>query len=860
MSLIRRNLFRAAKFAAEMAAAIVMPGLVVTPAAGQGSPADAAFIRSVQPFFAKNCYACHNPKLSTGGLNLEAYTSATLLSQDRDESEKILKKLQAGEMPPKGSPRPSAEELKVVTTWIETDLDHTRIDSGRVLARRLNRVEYNNTVRDLLGVDVRPADDFPQDDSAYGFDNIAQALSVSPLLMEKYVATAERIARIAVFGPDLKTLTTVYLPPLPRRMETTNRTLISFPAYYSMTNYDVTGLSQPGSFHVTHVFPVDGEYLIRIAGAGFRPPGSEPGQITFRLDGKLIKTFQVDVDVEQSGFERRPDHWDVRLKIAAGPHELVAAFPNQFDGLPAVFGGSNPSKRPLDPCKLGPSGGPQCLAAALKAVDDPNNGNADPITPERIARRNEAIQSAKEAASRKPTFNGLSVHEVDITGPYDLKAGPFEERPSPESLRKIYTCGHLDGHHQPSCQRKIIADLAYQAFRGPVAPEKIDRLVAVSVGAQKRGGSFEEGISLAIATMLASPNFLFRIEDSPRTSSHYALASKLSYFLWSSMPDQELLSAAEKGTLRNPEVLHAQARRMLADPKAWSLVEDFAGQWLEIRRLESAQPDRERFPDFDEYLRASMLKETELFFQYVMREDRSILDFIDGPYSFLNERLARHYGISGVTGSKFRRVDLSGTGRSGILTQASVLAVSSYGNRTSPVLRGKWILDNILNSPPPPPPANVPSLDEDAVGSSASLRQQLEQHRKNAVCASCHTKMDPLGFGLENFDAVGAWRTLDGKFPIDPAGVLPDGKTFRGADELKIILRQQKDTFAEGLTEKLLTYALGRGLDRSDQPAVKQIVSRMAAADYKFSSLLLGIVDSAPFQMRREGLGQGLVK
>src|SRR5690242_18420796 len=652
MSLIRRNLFWAAKFAAGTAAAIVMLALAVTSAPGQGSPADDTFLRSVRPFFAKNCYACHNPKLNTGGLNLEVYTSAALLSRDQDESEKILKRLQAGEMPPKGLPRPNAEELKSVTEWIAKDLDRqAQTGSRRVMARRLNRVEYNNTVRDLLGVDVRPADDFPQDDSAYGFDNIAQALSVSPLLMEKYIATAERIARMAVFGPNLKTLTTVYLPPLPRRMETTNRTLVPFPAYYSMTNYDVTGLSQPGSFHVTHSFPADGEYLIRIAGAGFRPTGSEPGQMTFWLDGKLVKTFQVDIDVEQSGFERRPDHWDVRMKIAAGPHELVAAFPNQFDGLPALFGGPNPSKRPFDPCKLGPAGGPQCLAAALKALDDPNDGNANPTTPERIARRNEAIQSAKEAASRTPRFNGLSVHEVDITGPYEFKGGP-----SPESLRKIYTCGHFDGHHQPSCQRKIVGDLAYRAFRGPVSPEKVDRLVAISDGAQRRGGSFEEGISLAIATMLASPNFLFRIEDAPPNSQgasagQYALASKLSYFLWSSMPDEQLLRAAEKGTLRNPEVLNAQVRRMLADPKSWALVENFAGQWLEIRRLESAQPDRERFPDFDEYLRASMLKETQLFFQYVMRDDRSILDFIDGPYSFLNERLARHYGISGVRGS-----------------------------------------------------------------------------------------------------------------------------------------------------------------------------------------------------------------
>ena len=809
-----------------------------------------AFAKSVQPFFAKNCYACHNAQNNSGGLNLESYTSATAFSQDGDESGKILKRLAAGEMPPKGLPRPSDQDVKAVTKWIETELDRQiGASTGRVVARRLNRVEYNNTVRDLLGVDVRPADDFPQDDSAYGFDNIAQALSVSPLLMEKYVATAERIARMAVFGPNLKTVTAVYLPPLPRRMETTNRTQVSFPAYYSMTNYDRTGLSQPGSFHTTHVFPADGEYLIRIAGAGFRPVGSEPGQMTFWLDGKLIQTFQVDIDVEQSGFERRPDHWDVRIKVPAGPHELVAAFPNQFDGLAAIFRGPNPSHRPFDPCKLGPAGGPECLEKALKA----DRGDAESTkleTPERIARRNEEIRNDKEAALRPLIFNGLSVHEVDITGPYDFKTGP-----SSETLRKIYTCGHLDGHHEPACRRKIVSNLAYRAFRGPVAQERVDRLVAIAEGAEKRGGSFEEGISLATATMLASPNFLFRIEDNTATDQ-YKLASRLSYFLWSSMPDDELLRAAGKGMLRKPEALNAQARRMLADAKAGALVENFAGQWLEVRRLESAQPDRERFPDFDEYLRASMIRETELFFQHVMREDRSILDFIDGPYSFLNERLARHYGISGVTGTHFRKVDLTGTGRSGILTQASVLEVSSYGNRTSVVLRGKWILDNILNSPPPPPPADVPSLNEDAVGSVASLRQQMEQHRKNAVCASCHASMDPLGFGLENFDAVGSWRNLDGKFPIDASGVLPDGKTFRGADQLKVILRQQKDTFAEGLAEKLLTYALGRGVDRSDQPAVKQIVARMAADDYKFSSLLLGIVNSAPFQMQRDGVAK----
>ena len=801
---------------------------------------ESVFVSSVQPFFAKNCYACHNLKLSSGGLNLEAYTSALLLSQDRDEAEKILKKLAAGEMPPKGLPRPNAEQLKLVTNWIEGDLDRqAKANHGRVLARRLNRVEYNNTMRDLLGVDVQPADDFPQDNSIHGFDNIAQALSVSPLLMEKYVATAERMAHIAVFGTNLKGLTKVFLPPIPRRMETYNLNLVPFPAYYSMTDYDVTGLSQPGSFHTTYRFPADGEYQIRIAGAGFRPNGSEPGEMAVWLDGKVIETFPVN-DAEGTGFERRPDHWEFRRKIVAGPHELVIAFPHQYEGLPTIFGGLNPSSKPYDPCKP-PGGG--CLAAALKMPEE--------TIPEKIEYRRKAIEIAKERASRPPTFPGMSVHEVDITGPFEFKEGP-----SPESLRKVYTCGHLDGHHQPSCQRKIISSLANRAFRRSVSPEEVDHLVAISSGAQKRGSSFEDGLSLAIATMLVSPDFLFRIEKGSDSgvAGQYALASRLSYFLWSSMPDEELLRAAERGTLRKPEVLDAQVRRMLNDPKARALTENFAGQWLEIRRLESSQPDRDRFPDFDEYLRASMLKETQLFVQYVMQEDRSILDFIDGRYSFLNERLARHYGIPGITGTEFRKVDLAGTVRGGILTQASVLAVSSYGNRTSPVLRGKWILDNILNSPPPPPPPNVPSLDEDKVGSAASLRQQLEEHRKNVMCATCHSRMDPLGFGLENYDAVGSWRTMDGKFPIDPSGVLPDGRKFQGAEELKTIVRQQKDAFAVGLTERLLTYALGRGVDRADQPAVKQIVARMATDNYKFSTLLLGVVNSAPFQMEREGV------
>ncbi len=383
--------------------------------------------------------------------------------------------------------------------------------------------------------------------------------------------------------------------------------------------------------------------------------------------------------------------------------------------------------------------------------------------------------------------------------------------------------------------------------------------MAIVSRAEQRGRTFEQGIALAVQAILVSPDFLFRIEkdrnlrraDASYLISPHELASRLSYFLWSSMPDDELLHLADQGMLRNPAVLTAQVRRMLKSEKARALVENFAGQWLEIRRLESVQPDRDRFPDFDDYLRNSMLKETELFFQNIIQEDRNILDFIGGKHTFLNERLARHYGIKGVTGPEFRKVDLNGSGRSGILTQASVLTVSSYGNRTSPVLRGKWILENLLNTPPPPPLANVPPLDETAIGSKASLRQQLEQHRLNPVCASCHARMDPLGFSLENYDAVGAWRTQDGKFPIDPSGALPDGRSFKGTEDLIGILKTERNAFTEALTEKLLTYALGRGVERHDRATVKKIAANVAANQYRFSNLVLEIVKSLPFQRRR---------
>jgi hypothetical protein len=392
-----------------------------------------------------------------------------------------------------------------------------------------------------------------------------------------------------------------------------------------------------------------------------------------------------------------------------------------------------------------------------------------------------------------------------------------------------------------------------------VTKPEVDKYVSLVRLAEEQEHSLAEGLAIGIQAILVSPDFLFRIErDRPAVAgrssyriSQHELATRLSYFLWASMPDEALRRAADAGTLRNPGVLTAQVRRMLRDPKASALAENFGGQWLQFRALESLTRNRERFPDFEDYLRQSMRRETELFIEHVIREDRSILDFLDARYSFLNERLARHYGIDGVSGPEFRRVDLTGTPRGGVLTQGSVLTVSSYATRTSPVLRGKWILDNLLNAPPPDPPADVPNLDEGAIGTAATVRQQLEAHRKDPTCASCHRRMDPLGFGLENFDAVGAWRTLDGKLPIDATGYLPDGDEFNGPVELRGILARQPETFARALTAKLLTYSLGRGLERYDTPTVKQIAGRLPARNYRFSALVLEIVNSLPFQRQR---------
>ena len=802
------------------------------------------FDKRVQPFFAKHCYHCHDEFLRTANLNLEAFNTADSLTKDPASLKLILEKLSTGQMPPRPMPRPEPADIDAVTKWLahqlgatpETNNDSAGVakpadtGSGRVTVRRLNRVEYDNTVRDLLGVDRHASDDFPQDDSGYGFDNIGDVLSISPVLMEKYLAAAEKISRTAIFGIESMKPTLVGLRSGQRNQK---------PQLTPLTDYDLTGLTMPNSFHTTYRFPVDADYVLRVNLGGERPPGSEALQLALWIDGKRDQQIQVDpATIASFATAAEPQQlWGVKAEfkvtLPAGDHWVAVTIPHLYEGLPASYNGPNPSRRSAPP---------------PLAFKPPRNA-----TPQEIDERRKEFE--KKRAEKIPA-NSARIGSVELGGPYAATKGP-----SSESQKKIYACGHLNDHHEKSCARVIIERLAHRAYRRPVTTIEVNQLTNLVSQVQKDNGSLEDGLAVAIQAMLLSPHFLFRIESQPTAArpfkakpslSQHELASRLSYFLWSSMPDDVLLTAADRGRLARPATLAAQVRRMLLDPKADALIDNFGGQWLQTRKLESVKPDHKKFPDFDGYLRLSMARETEMFFESILRENRSVLDFIDADYSYLNERLARFYGLADVQGPEFRKVVFAhDSQRGGLLTQASVLTISSYANRTSPVLRGKWVLDNLLDAPPPPPPADVPNLDEAKIGTTSSMREQLEQHRKNATCASCHVRMDPLGFGLENFDAVGAWRTKDGEFPINASGTLPDGTSFTGPKGLKSILKAQPDAFTEGLTRKMLIYALGRGLETSDDAAVKEIVRKVAADNYRISSLILGIVNSQPFQKRR---------
>jgi hypothetical protein len=635
------------------------PVAALKAAEGLKQAPEVSFGSQVLPILKKYCVRCHGGTKPKGGLNLARFTDEAAAAANRKLWPQVVEYVEAGDMPPEGQPQPTSDEVAVLSAWVGGRLEGLECgkesDPGRVTIRRLNRAEYNNTIRDLVGVDFHPADDFPSDDVGYGFDNIGDVLTLPPILMERYLAAAEDIAERAIVAPE------------------------------------------------TH-------------------------------------------------------------------------------------------RKPKAP-ESGPAGS---LPASHRAI----------------------------------LFR------------------------TPDSKESSHACAEA-----------ILERFTSRAYRRPATPGEVARLVKFVDLAMQSGDSFERGIQLAVEAVLVSPQFLFRVELDPRRrrrgdpgpvpASHpineFELASRLSYFLWSSLPDEPLSDLARQGKLREGDNLEVQVRRMLADPKARALVENFADQWLQIRNLRTINPDRGRFPTFDEPLRAAMQQETERFFEAVMREDRSVLDFLDADFTFLNERLARHYGIEGVKGNEFRRVKLEpGSNRGGLLAQASILTVTSNPTRTSPVKRGKWILEQVLGTPPPPPPPDVPELKDDSGGPLAgTLRQRMEQHRSNPACASCHGRMDPLGFGFENYDAIGAWRDQDGGHPIDSSGMLPAGESFRGPAELKQVLKGRQRDFTRCLAEKMLTYAIGRGIEESDGCAIDRIVDAVAADQFKFSRLVLEIVNSDPFQRRR---------
>ena len=745
------------------------------------------------------CLGCHNDRALQGGLSLEAAPLDDVAGH-AEVWERVVRKLRAGAMPPSGSARPEAAAYQGLLDTIETALDaraDATPDPGRTdTFRRLNRTEYRNAVRDLLALDVDAAALLPRDDASYGFDNVG-VVELSPTLMERYLAAAQKISRLAVGSSAI----------VPGSRVVTLR-----PDLTQEVHLEGLPFGTRGGATVDHTFPLDGEYEIEVRLARNRNENVEglrdPHVVEMLLDGERLKLFTVVPDRNRLGGyyadEGVDRHLNLRLHVTAGPHAVGAAFLRKN-------------------------------AALIESERQPYQAQ---FNQDRHPRQQPAV------------------HSISISGPFN----PSGAGDTP-SRDRIFTCRPSAAADEADCAARILSTLARRAYRRPVSYGDIEMPLSFFERGRADGG-FEAGIELALRALLTSPEFLFRIEEDPEDAApgtpyrlgDLALASRLSFFLWSSIPDDELLDLAEAGKLGDPAVLEAQVRRMLADPRAETLTTNFAGQWLHLRNLETAAPNLRRFPDFDDNLRQAFRRETELLFGSVVGEDRSVLDLLQADYTFLNERLARHYGIPGVYGSGFRRVELpAGSPRGGLLGHGSILTVTSYATRTSPVLRGKWILDNLIGMPPPPPPASVPPLEEPEPGVAArSMRERMEAHRVNPACAACHRLMDPAGLSMENFDAIGRWRDRGEDWsPIDARGSIPGGGDFDGMAGLRDAVLARPHVFAGTVAEKLLTYALGRGLDHNDGPAVRRIVRDAAGDDYRFSSLVLGIVESTPFQMRR---------
>jgi len=740
------------------------------------------------------CVGCHNTTLKTAELALDTI-GAENVSRRPEVWEKVVRKLRARHMPPAGLPRPEERTYDAVVSALAASLDSAaaaKPNPGRTdTFRRLNRTEYRNAIRDLLAMDVDVASLLPSDESSHGFDNVTVG-DLSPTLLDRYLSAAEKISRLAVGIPSRSPGgDTITLPPDLTQEE----------------HFDELPVGTRGGTLVRYTFPLDAEYEIQVRLTRDRDEHIEgltaSHQVELLLDRERVQLFTVKPPQTPGEHQTADQHLKIRVPVKAGPHEVGAAFVK------------NPS-------------------ALIETERQPYQAHFNMY-------RHPRIQPA--------------VYSFSITGPYSAQ-GPGD---SP-SRRRILVCQPVNPGEEQGCATRILTTLLRRAYRRPVTDADLQSPLQFYREARAKG-DFEAGIETALSAVLVSPEFLFRVEQepaglAPNTAyriSNLELASRLSFFLWSSIPDDELLEAAIHGKLQTPAVLEKQVRRMLADRRSRALVTNFAGQWLYLRNLASTTPDMRLFPDFDDNLRQAFRQETELFVESILREDRSVLDLLRANYTYLNERLAKHYGIPNVYGSRFRRVSFGEDSvRGGLLRQGSILTVTSYATRTSPVLRGKWIMDNLLGAPPPPPLPAVPALKENTgMGKIRTVRERLAEHRANPACSGCHQLMDPVGFSLENYDAVGRWRTVEDGKPIDASGGLPDGSQFTGVSGLQQALVSRPEVFVGVFTEKLLTYGLGRGLAYYDAPAVRKVVRDAQPGDFRFSSLILGVVSSTPFQMRR---------
>ena len=772
----------------------------------QGSTASAPALESREALLKRYCVTCHNQRLKTANLALDTL-DLSAVGSSAPVWEKVVRKLRAGVMPPAGRPRPDEATHDAFVGWLEGELDRAageHPNPGRTETfHRLNRSEYHNAIRDLLNLDLNIADLLPADDSSYGFDNIAGVLRISPALMERYLSAAKTISRLAVGAP---------LPAVDHEVYTV------VPDAQQHDHVEGLPLGTRGGLAVRHLFPLDGEYDIKVdvTGAGAI---REPHQLEVTIDGVQVRLFTLAGRAGAgSSVYDSADKLVARVSVPAGPRDVGVAFVKK----PALL--VEQAREPFqNPRISGNDGGP---------------GGSMP-----------------------------GVMSLTVIGPYDPKgAGDTPSR------RRIFVCHPSAAAEERACARQVLATLARRAFRGPVPDDVLSDLLRFYADGRSDGGTFDAGIEFALRRLLVSPEFLFRVEADPAgvrsvaSSSADAaagavyrvpdleLASRLSFFLWSSIPDDLLLDAASSGRLHQPGVLDQQVRRMLADRRAESLTTNFAGQWLQLRNMATVRPGDPYSLTFDETLRQSMWRETELFFESILRDNRSVMDLLTADYTFLNERLAVHYGVPGIQGSHFRRVTLpADSPRRGILGHGSILTMTSHAIRTSPVFRGKWVLMNVLGTPPPEPPPNVPALvDKKTQAKVQTMRERMAQHRANPTCSACHSLIDPAGFALENFDAIGRWRVVDESFnAIDASGALPDGTKFNGVQELRAALIRRPERFVTTVTEKLLTYALGRGLEYYDMPAVRRIVREAAKDGYRFQTIVRGVAESYPFTMRR---------